>query len=179
MQSTRRMRAWTSPDFRRRLSVAERSCTTTARLSERPAPDASFPAVNFNGQRFVPSATERRIASRCIGLPMKQIARNVTIEGWGALQDCRYLLHDSRNQVYPVVPRHDCVRSSGTACAAGAQPGPECLFGALGEVGKGRRTSQTGSFRSSPSWSGASSPQGAAWRSSRRSNRRPRPSNGL
>src|SRR5215831_21356002 len=60
MQSTRRMRAWTSPDFRGRLSVAERSCTTTARLSERPAPDASFPAVNFNGQRFVPSATEGR-----------------------------------------------------------------------------------------------------------------------
>src|SRR5215831_14604753 len=59
MQSTRRMRAWTSPDFRRRLSVAERLCTTTARLSQRPAPDASFPAVNFNGQRFVPSATER------------------------------------------------------------------------------------------------------------------------
>src|SRR5262245_4089280 len=102
MQSTRRMRAWTSPDLRRRLSVAERSCTTTARLSERPAPDASFPAVNFNGPRFVPSATEPRIASCCIGLPMKQIARNVTIEGWGALRDCRYLLHDSRHQVYPV-----------------------------------------------------------------------------
>src|SRR6266446_9443668 len=80
MQSTRRMRVWTSPDFRRRLSVAERSCTTTARLSERPAPDASFPAVNFNGQRFVPSATERRIASCCIGQPLKQIARNVTAE---------------------------------------------------------------------------------------------------
>src|SRR6266853_877246 len=80
MQSTRRMRVWTSPDFRRRLSVAERSCTTTARLSERPAPDASFPGVNFNGQRFVPSATERRIASCCIGLPMKQIAGNVTLE---------------------------------------------------------------------------------------------------
>jgi len=25
---------------------------------------------------------------------MKQIARNVTMEGYGALQDCRYLLHD-------------------------------------------------------------------------------------
>src|SRR6201984_3376891 len=24
---------------------------------------------------------------------MKQIARNVTMEGWGALRDCRYLLH--------------------------------------------------------------------------------------
>ena len=64
----------------RRRSVAARSCTTTARLSERPARDASFPAVNFNGQRFVPSATERRIASCCIGLPMKQIAGNVTME---------------------------------------------------------------------------------------------------
>jgi hypothetical protein len=62
MQSNRRMRAWTSPDFRRRLSVAERSFTTTARLWERQAPDASFPAVNFNGRRFVPSATKRRIA---------------------------------------------------------------------------------------------------------------------
>src|SRR6516164_1171622 len=80
MQSTRRMRAWTSPDFRRRLSVVERLCTTTARLLERPAPDASFPAVNFNGQRFVPSATERQIASCSIDQPMKQIARNVTAE---------------------------------------------------------------------------------------------------
>src|SRR3979411_1932736 len=80
MQNTRLMRAWTSPDFRRRLSVAERSCTTTARLSERPAPDASFLAVDFNGQRFVPSATEWRIPSCCLGQPMKQIARNVTAE---------------------------------------------------------------------------------------------------
>jgi hypothetical protein len=67
---------------------------------------------------------------------MKQIARNVTMEGWGALRDCRYLLHDRDSKF--TVPRHHCVRSSGTACAAGAQPGPECLFGALGEVGKGR-----------------------------------------
>ena len=98
-----------------------------ARLSERPAPDASFPAVNFNGQRFVPSATERRIASCCIGLQMKQIA---VMSPWrdGVLRDCRYLLHDSRDQIYPVVPRHHRVRSSGTACATGAQPGPECLY---------------------------------------------------
>src|ERR1700686_5816844 len=80
MQNTRHMRAWTSPDFRRRRSVAARACTTTARLSERPAPDASFPAVNFNGQRFAPSATEWRIAPCCIGQPMNQIARNVTAE---------------------------------------------------------------------------------------------------
>src|SRR5215469_15645697 len=25
---------------------------------------------------------------------MNQIARNVTMDGWGALRDCRYLLHD-------------------------------------------------------------------------------------
>jgi putative transposase len=25
---------------------------------------------------------------------MKQIGRNVTMEGWGALRDCGYLLHD-------------------------------------------------------------------------------------
>jgi transposase InsO family protein len=25
---------------------------------------------------------------------MKQMARNATMEGWGTLQDCRYLLHD-------------------------------------------------------------------------------------
>jgi putative transposase len=25
---------------------------------------------------------------------MKQMARNATMEGWGALRDCRYLLHD-------------------------------------------------------------------------------------
>jgi hypothetical protein len=52
---------------------------------------------------------------------MKQIARNVTMEGSGALRDCRYLLHD-RDTKFTVVPRHHCVRSSGTACAAGAQP---------------------------------------------------------
>ena len=39
----------------------------------------------------------------------------------------------SRQQICPVVPRHHCVGSSGTACAAGAQREPECLFGALGE----------------------------------------------
>ena len=25
---------------------------------------------------------------------MQQMARNATMEGWGALRDCRYLLHD-------------------------------------------------------------------------------------
>src|SRR6266404_650291 len=43
----------------------------------------------------------------------------------------------SRHQVYPVLPSDHCVRSSRTAGAAGAQPEPECLCGALGQVGEG------------------------------------------
>ena len=37
---------------------------------------------------------------------MKQIARNATMEGYGILRDCRYLLHDR-----DVVPSHYCIRS--------------------------------------------------------------------
>jgi putative transposase len=50
---------------------------------------------------------------------MKQIARNVTMEG-----RCGLSLSSvrSRHQIYPVIPCHHCVRSSGTACAAGARP---------------------------------------------------------
>jgi putative transposase len=51
---------------------------------------------------------------------VKQIARNVTMEGWGVLRDCRYVLHDRDTKFNPVVPRHHWVRSGGTACAAGA-----------------------------------------------------------
>src|SRR5207244_11360651 len=40
-------------------------------------------------------------------------------------------------QVHPVVSRDHCVRSSRTAGAACAQPEPECLCGALGQVGEG------------------------------------------
>jgi putative transposase len=42
---------------------------------------------------------------------MKQMARNVTMEGYGILRDCRYLLHDHDTKIYPVVPGHHCVRS--------------------------------------------------------------------
>ena len=41
---------------------------------------------------------------------MKQIARNVTMEGCGILRDCRYLLHDRDTKYTPVVPGHHCVR---------------------------------------------------------------------
>ena len=41
---------------------------------------------------------------------MKQIARNVTMEGYGVLRDCSYLLHDRDMEIHPVVPGHHCVR---------------------------------------------------------------------
>jgi putative transposase len=43
---------------------------------------------------------------------MKQIARNVTMEGWGALRDCRYLLHDRDTKFTRSFCRHHGVRSS-------------------------------------------------------------------
>src|ERR1700741_3995159 len=64
---------------------------------------------------------------------MRQIARNVTMEGCGTLRDCRYLLHD-RDTKYTQSFRAIIV--SGRV-AAGAQPEPECLCGALGKVGEG------------------------------------------
>lgn len=32
---------------------------------------------------------------------MKQIARNVTLEAWGFLENCKYLLHDRDGKFYP------------------------------------------------------------------------------
>jgi putative transposase len=42
---------------------------------------------------------------------MKQIARNVTLEGCGALRDCRYLLHDRDTKYTQSFRVHHCVRS--------------------------------------------------------------------
>jgi hypothetical protein len=58
------------------------------------------------------------------------------MEGCGALRDCRYLLR-SRHQVHPVVPGDHCIRPGRTVRAACLQPEPECLCGALGQVGEG------------------------------------------
>ena len=68
---------------------------------------------------------------------MKQIARNVTMEGCGVLRDCRYLLHDRDTKYTRSFSGDHCVRWGRTARAAGTQPEPECLRGALGEVGQG------------------------------------------
>jgi putative transposase len=58
---------------------------------------------------------------------MRQIARNVTMEGCGALRDCRYLLHDRDTKYSHFLPGDHRVRSGRTARAACAQPEPECL----------------------------------------------------
>src|SRR5439155_20838461 len=68
---------------------------------------------------------------------MQQMARNVTMQGCGALRDWRYLLHDRRTKYTQSFPRDHCVRPGRTARAACLQPEPQCLCGALGQVGEG------------------------------------------
>jgi hypothetical protein len=68
---------------------------------------------------------------------MQQMARNVTVEGCGALRDCRYLLHDrdaKSTQSFRAIIASGRVEP---AHASRAQPEPECLCGALGQVGEG------------------------------------------
>ena len=67
---------------------------------------------------------------------MQQIARNVTMEGCGALRDCRYLLHD-RDAKYTQSFRAIIASGRVEPLALPAQPELECLCGALGQVGEG------------------------------------------
>ena len=53
----------------------------------------------------------------------------------------------SRHQVHPILPGDHRVRPGRAACAACAQPEPECLCGALGQVGEGGVPVQGGSVR--------------------------------
>src|SRR6266853_2748404 len=78
---------------------------------------------------------------------MKQIARNATMEGCGALRDCRYLLHDRDTKF---------TRSFRAIVASGwveplalpaRSPKPECPCGALGQVGQGGVLVQGNSLR--------------------------------
>ena len=65
---------------------------------------------------------------------MHQIARNMTMEGYGALRDCRYLLHD-RDTKYAQSFRA-IIASGGVeplVLPAGS-PNLTCLCGALGQV---------------------------------------------
>src|SRR6516162_2451867 len=67
---------------------------------------------------------------------MQPIARNVTMEGCGALRDCRYLLHD-RDAKYTQSFRAIIASGRVEPLALPAQPELECLCGALGQVGEG------------------------------------------
>jgi len=63
---------------------------------------------------------------------MQQMARNVTMEGCGALRDCRYLLHD-RDTKFTISFRA-IIKSGQTARVAGPQSELEFLCGALGQI---------------------------------------------
>jgi hypothetical protein len=77
---------------------------------------------------------------------MQQIARNATMEGCGALRDCRYLLHD-RDTKYTQSFRAIIVSGRiEPLVLPAAQPEPECLRGALGQVGEGGMPVQGGSL---------------------------------
>jgi putative transposase len=73
---------------------------------------------------------------------MKQIARNVTMDGWGFLEGCRYLLHDRDKQIYPLISSHHRSRASQDLAAPDPESEPECLRGTLGQVGEGRMSLQ-------------------------------------
>jgi hypothetical protein len=64
---------------------------------------------------------------------MRQIARNVTMEGCGALRDCRYLLHD-RDTKYSQSFRSIIASGWVEPLVLPAQPEPECLCGTLSKV---------------------------------------------
>jgi putative transposase len=77
---------------------------------------------------------------------MKQIARNVTMDDCGALRDSISLARP-RHQIHAVVPIHHIVRWGRTARTACTQPKPECLCGALGDVGQRGVPVQSDSLR--------------------------------
>jgi hypothetical protein len=81
---------------------------------------------------------------------IKQIARSVTMEGWGALRDCHHLLHDRDTKF---TSSFRAIIASGRVeplALAVRSPGPECPFGALGEVGKGSACPRCFSSMSAP-----------------------------
>jgi hypothetical protein len=68
---------------------------------------------------------------------MKQMARNVTMEGVGALRDDPYLLHD-RDTKYTasLLALIESVHVK-TLRLPARSPNFECVFGALGKIGEG------------------------------------------
>jgi hypothetical protein len=69
---------------------------------------------------------------------IKQMARNVTMEECGILRDYRYLLHNHDTkftQSFRAIISSRQVEPSALPCA---EPEPECLRGALGQIGERR-----------------------------------------
>ena len=69
---------------------------------------------------------------------MKQIARNVTMDEWGFLDNCSYLIHDRDTkycQSFRAIIESGDVRD---AAASGTQSEFECICRALGEIGERR-----------------------------------------
>jgi putative transposase len=67
---------------------------------------------------------------------MKQMARNVTMEGCGILRDSRYLLHDHDTKF---TQSFRAIIASGQVeplALPARSPNPECLRGALGQIGE-------------------------------------------
>ena len=66
---------------------------------------------------------------------MKQIARNVTLETWGFLENCKYLLHDRDGKFFP---SFDQIIELGNAkpILLPAESQLEFLRGTLGEIGQ-------------------------------------------
>jgi hypothetical protein len=69
---------------------------------------------------------------------MQQMARNVTMQGMRCPSGPPLSPARSRHQVHPVLQSDHCVRPGRAARAACPKPEPECLCGALGQVGQAR-----------------------------------------
>ena len=68
---------------------------------------------------------------------MQQMARNVTMEGWGFLGTCRYLLHDWDAKLHRVVSSDHQGGWGRARCAAAAIAESECFRRALRALNKG------------------------------------------
>jgi hypothetical protein len=69
---------------------------------------------------------------------MEQQARNMTMEEWGSLRGCRYLLHDRDAKFCESVSETDQDGKSESASIASKEPESELVCGTLGEIGQRR-----------------------------------------
>ena len=69
---------------------------------------------------------------------MEQQARNMTMEEWGSLRGCRYLLHDRDTKFCALLSRTDQDGKCESASIASKEPESELVRGTLGEIGERR-----------------------------------------